>query len=95
MDACLLHCIAHVAHAAARIRRNNERAKSGDIDADAEARRDQGFTRAKVRVQGLFPYICHQPVQVEALTVCQCGHIMPSAREQGVHARMQASATRF
>ena len=49
MDACLLHCIAHVAAAAARIRKNNERAKSGDIDADAEAPRDQGFTRAKVR----------------------------------------------
>ena len=46
MNAALLHCIAHVAASAARIKRNNEAAKSGDID--AEPPRDQGFTRAKV-----------------------------------------------
>ena len=46
MDAALLHCISHVALSAARIKKNNEAAKLGDID--AEAPRDQGFTRAKV-----------------------------------------------
>ena len=47
MDAALLHCISHVALSAAAIKRNNEAAKSGDIDAETPC--DQGFTRAKVR----------------------------------------------
>ena len=46
-DACLLLCIAHVGNAAARIRRNNERAKSGSNDIGAEAPCDLGFVRTK------------------------------------------------
>lgn len=49
MDACLLHCINHIALSAAAIKKNNERIKAGDFQ-DGDTPRDQGFTRAKVRV---------------------------------------------
>jgi hypothetical protein len=69
MDACLLHCVAHVAAAAARIRKNNERAKSGNID--AETPRDQGFTRAKARA---FP-----PSHAKLLRMMALPHAQPLA----------------
>lgn len=48
MDAVLLHCLRHVGEAAASIKRNNELAKSDSPP--EELPRDQGFTRAKVRM---------------------------------------------
>ena len=45
MDACLLHCINHCSKTAELIKKNSQQLKA---EPDAEAPRDQGFTRPKV-----------------------------------------------
>jgi U3 small nucleolar RNA-associated protein 25 len=49
LDAVLLHCLNHVAKAADRIKRNNDRAREAERAGDvASVPRDQGFSRPKV-----------------------------------------------
>ena len=45
MDAALLHCLNHLATAAARIKKNNDVLKAGET---LDPPRDQGFVRPKV-----------------------------------------------
>lgn len=53
LDAVLLHCVNHCTKVADRIKKGNEAVRSGLQG--AEAPRDQGFTRPKVRLQ--FPSV--------------------------------------
>ncbi len=45
MDAALLHCLNHIAVAAARIKKNSDLVKAGEVQ---DPPRDQGFVRPKV-----------------------------------------------